>query len=228
MQFFFFFVLASLVGQITSRIHEAKPTRFCHRDWPQPGSWRNTPPYWQPDIVNGNGCTLNQEFGPEETKECMKGRTLYSMGNSIGRQAPFGMVELLGGATVKRENQRDMCPKHETTWDDSCHQDFAGVKLKYLFMQFMDGFNYETRNGFPFYKVGSPNSDSDGGQITGYIRPDGMKPTSFSKSFPIDNAQVEIWADDRYVCLYLYLWKWKCGRFLAVSLLIRIYLFDSI
>jgi|SaaInlStandDraft_5_1057022.scaffolds.fasta_scaffold97119_1 hypothetical protein len=149
------FAICCVLSLGTSQNQEKKQTRYCHRDWPQTGSWRNTPPYWQPDIGNGNGCTLNQAFGPEETKKCMKGRTLYSMGNSIGRQAPFGMVELLGGASVKRENQRDMCPKHETTWDDSCHQDFADVKLKYLFMQFMDGFNYETRNGFPFYKLSS-------------------------------------------------------------------------
>lgn len=74
------------------------------------------------------------------------------MGNSVGRQSAFGMVELLGGGNVKREDQRDMCPKHETTWDDSCHQEFAGVKIRYLFMQFMDGFNYTDRNGAPFWK----------------------------------------------------------------------------
>jgi hypothetical protein len=74
------------------------------------------------------------------------------MGNSVGRQNAFGMVELLGGASVKRENQRDKCPKHETTWDDSCHQDFAGVKIKYLFIQYMDGFNYTDRHGAPFWK----------------------------------------------------------------------------
>ena len=83
------------------------------------------------------------------------------MGNSIGRQALYGILEMLGGASVKREDQRDMCPKHETTWDDSCHNEFAGVKLRYLFMQYMNGFNYnkgvahrkDLSGGFPYFDL---------------------------------------------------------------------------
>ena len=54
---------------------------------------------------------------------------------------------MLGGTQVKREDQRDNCPKHETTWDDSCHSEFEGVQIKYLFMQYMDGFNYGPKTG---------------------------------------------------------------------------------
>ena len=54
----------------------------------------------------------------------------------------FGIVEMLGSASVSRENQRDICPKHETFWGDSCHSQLFDVNLKYLFMQFMDGYNY--------------------------------------------------------------------------------------
>ena len=82
----------------------------------------------------------------------MQDRTLYVIGNSVARQNAFNMVELLGGNPVKREDQRDQCPKHETTWDDSCHSEIAGVKIKYLYMQYMDGFFYHDRGGFPYFR----------------------------------------------------------------------------
>jgi hypothetical protein len=111
----------------------------CHRLFPsRGGTWTDYPPYWVPN------CKQNQIkiFDPVETRKCLKGRTIYAMGNSVGRQALFGFVEMLGAASVTREDQRDICPKHETFWGDSCHSDLFDVKLKYLFMQFMDGYNY--------------------------------------------------------------------------------------
>ena len=129
---------------------EYSKKRWCHRDWPTTnGTWMEQAPYWQssPDCPN-------RVFDEKMTAACLKGRTIYAMGNSIGRQAVYGVLEMLGGASVKRENQRDACPKHETTWDDSCHDVYEGVKLKYLFMQYMDGFDYGPsmgRDGFPFY-----------------------------------------------------------------------------
>lgn len=139
---FLFYSYCFIVAEIGPR-----PKRWCHRELPVVnGTFKFEAPYWQYP-----GCP-NQPFDVEATKNCMKGRTLYVMGNSVGRQAAFGLVEMLGGASVKRENQRDMCPKHETTWDDSCHQEFADVKIRYLFIQFMDGFNYTDRNGAPFWK----------------------------------------------------------------------------
>lgn len=93
-----------------------------------------------------------QPFNSTNTRNCLNGRTLYVIGNSVARQNAFNIVELLGGNPTKREDQRDKCPKHETTWTDSCHQDFSGVKIKYLFLQFMDGYDYTNRSGFPFYK----------------------------------------------------------------------------
>eukprot|EP00601_Ochromonadales_sp_CCMP2298_P000692 CAMPEP_0173178542 /NCGR_PEP_ID=MMETSP1141-20130122/5599_1 /TAXON_ID=483371 /ORGANISM="non described non described, Strain CCMP2298" /LENGTH=248 /DNA_ID=CAMNT_0014101055 /DNA_START=477 /DNA_END=1220 /DNA_ORIENTATION=+ len=113
-------------------------------------------PYWQQP-----GCS-NQAFSHAEVKTCLAGRTIYAIGNSIARQTAFNIVEMMGGNPVKREDQRDECPKSESTWDDSCHQDFANVKIKYLYLQFADGFRYEDRNGFPYfrYKV-------DGQWVTG-------------------------------------------------------------
>ena len=119
--------------------------RWCNREYPSSGGvWAPVPPYWQfPDECE------NQVFDVEDTKKCMEGRTLYVIGNSVARQAAFNMAVMLGGAAVKREDQRDQCPKHGTGWSDSCHNDIAGVKIKYLFIQCLDGFHYEDRNGFP-------------------------------------------------------------------------------
>ena len=161
--------------------------RWCHREWPSPGKWKEEAPYWE-----SNGCP-NLPFGVEETVKCMKGRTLYVIGNSVARQAAFGMVEMLGGGSVKRENQRDMCPKHETFWGDSCHQEFAGVKIRYLFMQFMDGFNYTQRHGFPFYR--QPNPDKNNTLVTGHLinalPGQGVTPDYF--------APGSMWADDNCI-----------------------------
>jgi hypothetical protein len=179
---------------------EATPTaptedkRFCHRQWPSPGQWKDQPPFWQPNNCKGT----NQEFGPVQTKACMKGRTLYTIGNSIGRQAAFGMVEMLGGATVKRENQRDECPKHETTWGDSCHQDFADVKIKYLFMQFMDGFDYTNRNGFPYFRQ---KDAVTGEEFTGYMMDKNLtNPRRVNKPFDVKEIEGQTWwADDNCI-----------------------------
>ncbi len=127
----------------------------------------------------------------------MKDRTLYVIGNSIGRQAAFGLVEMLGGATVKREKQRDVCPKHETTWGDSCHQEFASVKIKYLFLQFMDGFDYSNRHGFPFVR----QKKSDGTLFTGNFYNDTKVITS-PLAFPVNPyAPINMgwWADDNCI-----------------------------
>lgn len=59
---------------------------------------------------------------------------------------------MLGAELLKREQQRDQCPKNAKSWDDSCHSEISGVKLKYLFMQYMDGFHYADRTGFPFFR----------------------------------------------------------------------------
>jgi hypothetical protein len=131
--------------------------RWCHRDWPTTeGVWSDEAPFW----TSSPSCP-NRAFDEKATVDCLKGRTVYTMGNSIGRQALYGILEMLGGASVKREDQRDMCPKHETTWDDSCHNEFAGVKLRYLFMQYMNGFNYnkgvahrkDLSGGFPYFDL---------------------------------------------------------------------------
>lgn len=165
--------------------------RWCHRDWPtHNGTWSDEAPFW----VSSPDCP-NQAFTQDMTQKCLKGRTIYAMGNSIGRQSVYGVLEMLGGASVKRENQRDACPKHETTWDDSCHSQYQQVKLKYLFMQYMDGFHYENRGGFPFfqdrYKEGNETKYKFlGRQIDPKTGTWGTKPSTFKGGY---------WEDDNCI-----------------------------
>jgi hypothetical protein len=65
---------------------------------------------------------------------------------------------MLGGNPAQREAQRDVCPKHETSWGDSCHSEFAGLKVRYLFLQFGDGMYYNDRQGFPFFRFQEKDS----------------------------------------------------------------------
>lgn len=135
----------SLLLLLTGTFLFGSPTRdlnLCNRLLPQPGRWVDGPPYWYPE-----GCPETRIFDQNATVNCMKGRTLYVIGNSIARQQAFALLEMIGGTAVTREGQRDMCPKHETFWGDSCHSDFKGIKFKYLFLQFMDGYNYTGKQG---------------------------------------------------------------------------------
>lgn len=114
----------------------------CHRQYPSQGSWTESAPYWQP-----SNCPLFRAFGTDEAITCLQNRTVYVVGNSVARQSAFCLVELLGGASVAREGQKELCPKHETTWGDSCHKELHQVKIRYLFLNFIDGFFYENRSG---------------------------------------------------------------------------------
>ena len=69
----------------------------CHRLIPTYGEWFDEPPFWIP-----HGCKT-QAFDVKATQKCMSGRTLYVIGNSVPRQSAFGMVEMLGGGSTKRE-----------------------------------------------------------------------------------------------------------------------------
>ncbi len=141
------------------------------------------------------GCP-NQGFSANSTEHCLKNRTVYVIGNSVARQALFGIVDMLGGREVNRQEQKAKCPKQATTWSDSCHQTFKGVKLKYLFLIFMDGYDYEDRQGFPFYKW--KEVDATTGEerwITGKV-PGGNTP-----DFAANNPNIADWWDDDN-CIY--------------------------
>ena len=134
-------------------------SRACLRSFPQEGVWKDEPPYWRE-----RGCPV-QVFGSNSTQQCLKGRTVYVIGNSVARQAAFNMVAMLGGALVNRENQRDLCPKHDVAWGDSCHQEIGGVRIKYLYVAYMDGYSYDDRGGFPFFRFREVNNST--GDVNG-------------------------------------------------------------
>jgi len=121
---------------------------------------------------------------------------MYAIGNSIGRQALFNMVELLGGNPTKREDQRDMCPKHETTWGDSCHQDFGGVKFKYLYINYPDGFHYADRNGFPYFKQKITTNGKEEWKTGPIAKPNGAKGYLDNAN---DNKISSLYADDNCI-----------------------------
>lgn len=130
--------------------------RWCNRDYPAVGgTWVNSPPYWQYP-----GVCKNQAFDAEDTQKCMAGRTLYVIGNSIARQSAFNIIEMLGGNPMKREDQREQCPKLATAWGESCHNEAHGLKIKYLFLQYIDGLNYADRDGFPYFRHQDPKTNT--------------------------------------------------------------------
>jgi len=149
----FFVRITFLLGLLVYGYNDTKTIKECHKTLPAEGEWLDFPPYWIP-----KNCYMRKDinvFDEESTQRCLKGRTVYTIGNSVARQMLFGLVQMLGGEYVKRSDQRDLCPKHETTWSDSCHEEYANVKLKYLFIQFIDGFNYTDLGGFPYIKNSS-------------------------------------------------------------------------
>ena len=129
-----------LLGQCIVNCHKLS----CLQQESQDGIWIDTPPYWK--ALN---CTTLY-FDKNATKSCFSGRTIYAIGSSISRQILFAIIELLGADTISRVDQKKICPKHASTWGEACHQTYENVTVKFLFLQFFDGFNYSTRGGFPY------------------------------------------------------------------------------
>ena len=142
---YYFTILLILLQLIYSSENDDKSVKNCSKIFPSFGKWYNFAPFWISD-----NCLNTNSFNSNQTQECMQGRTLYVIGNSVPRQFAFGLMEMLGGSEVKREQQRDLCPKLAVVWGDSCHQEFKSVKFRYLYLIFFDGLNYTTRGGFQF------------------------------------------------------------------------------
>ena len=118
----------------------------CLKNGTQVGRWINENPFWKV----GNCST--RSFSKNDTISCLSGRTIYAIGSSIARQMIFGIMELLGAPVVPRGVQKKLCEKHATEWDDACHQNYKNVSVKFLYIQFLDGYNYSSRGGFPYTK----------------------------------------------------------------------------
>ena len=122
----------------------------CLRSFPSVGSWSSELPYWQP----GPPCPLFKPFDGSMTATCLSNTTFYVIGNSIPRSMLYTLLEHLGGAHVTRLEQKEKCPSAEIDWDAStCHSQWAGVELKFLYLQYFNGFNYSSRGGFERYAI---------------------------------------------------------------------------
>jgi len=100
--------------------------RWCHRELPsKEGQWREEAPFWQTE-----GCE-NQVFNVSAAYNCLKGRTVYVIGNSIARHYGFALYKLIGGEDVDRQQQKQNCLKNGLLWE-SCHQQLNDVKFKHL------------------------------------------------------------------------------------------------
>ena len=126
--------------------------RWCHRELPAHGKWREESPYWQTE-----GCP-NQPYNQTAAYSCLKGRTIYIVGNSIARHYGFAIYQLLGGDIYDRQQEKKSCLKNGLLWE-SCHQTYKDVSIKHLFLLYMDGFDYKDRNGFPYFRYQSLDND---------------------------------------------------------------------
>ena len=128
---------------------EKRSSRWCHRELPsKEGQWREEPPYWQTE-----GCE-NHVYNQSAAYNCLKGRTVYVIGNSIARHYGFALYKLIGGEEVDRQQQKQNCLKNGLVWE-SCHQQLNDVRFKHLFLLYMDGFDYKDRAGFPYFRYES-------------------------------------------------------------------------
>jgi hypothetical protein len=65
----------------------------------------------------------------------------------------FTAAHMLGKPLVSDENQKITCKS------SSCEMTHSNVTFKYLSFQWMDGYNYSSRGGFPFIRFRSTPSD---------------------------------------------------------------------
>jgi hypothetical protein len=137
-------------------------------------------------------------------------RTVYVIGNSIARQTAFGLEELLGARAVARESQKATCLKSDVAAGqstDSCEQQWNGIQFKYLYLEWIDGYDYTSRGGFPFYKwLKTPTATSEPSVIGGEPQPQahwvtGPVPGGNTPDFASHNPYIaDWWQDDN--CIY--------------------------
>jgi hypothetical protein len=94
-------------------------------------------------------CCSSNSFEMNSTAECLSGRTVYVLGISTARQFIFSLSSLLGDNDVDRLHQKSIC-KPKSFFSDDCSRSIKGIKIKYKYFDFMDGFDYSERGGFPF------------------------------------------------------------------------------
>lgn len=126
----------------------------CHQSYPDSGRWTNQKPYWK-----FRGCP-SRLFNSSDALNCLSGRTVYIAGHSVTRQYGFTLLQLLGGDAIDRNAQKALCSKSMLDLKSACHRLFKDVTIKYLFLHYMDGFNYSTRGGFPYVFANASSGSS--------------------------------------------------------------------
>lgn len=136
----FFFIYLSLVTAAESKTNVS----HCGNAFPTQGTWLRDKPYW---VIKG--CP-SKSYNSISTLESLAGRTVYVLGNSIARQVIFSISTLLGEEHVNRSTQKTQCPRNGMWYGGACGLEVKGVKLKFKYFDYMDGFDYSQRGGFPF------------------------------------------------------------------------------
>lgn len=169
----------------------------CLVSYPLNGTFLKAPPYWRYENCD------SRSYNRSDANICLANRTIYFIGISTTRQMAFDLSSLLGGLGVdSRDKQKEKCAKVSDKWADSCHENLSNnIAIKYLFFHWMDGFNYTSRGGFPYFlnkthtKLNTPNEVlSEAGEPEAY--PFDMC-TSFDtsdciKSFLLDSKPKDI------------------------------------
>lgn len=140
MWFIPYFVLLFL---FISSVNSLQNSSYCSRVFPAEGTWLKDKPLWKI-----SGCSSNS-FEKNSTAECLTGRTIYVLGISTARQFVFSLASLLGDDDVDRLHQKALC-KPNSFFAADCTRSIKGIKIKYRYFDFMDGFDYSERGGFPF------------------------------------------------------------------------------
>ena len=116
----------------------------CYQSYPDSGRWTNRKPYWK-----FRGCP-SRLYNSSDALKCLSGMTIYVAGHSVARQYGFSLLQLLGGNAIDRNARKALCSKTMLDLESACHKVFNDVTIKYLFLHYMDGFNYSSRGGFPY------------------------------------------------------------------------------
>lgn len=136
------FLFAGVLVGALGRLAEMGSTCF---QYPARGTWLGRAPWWKV-----KGCAT-RAFDGDATAQCLSNKTLYIIGISTARQFAFSIMQTMGAEEITRQAQKALCALNSQHWEPTCRQEYRGVKIKFLFLSYMDGFDYSHRGGFPYH-----------------------------------------------------------------------------
>jgi hypothetical protein len=160
MKFKFVFILLNYFFSIILSV-ELPSRTLCNLNIPQTGEWQDKPPYWIPQY-----CENHKSFTYKEVQECFAGQKIYIIGDDFMRHMFYGLVEVFSSKSSetvtavasdnKGENkpkrglitaeEHGLCAKHQSQSNEYCKADVGGIQIKYLYMKYMNGFDYKGTN----------------------------------------------------------------------------------